>query len=281
VLKAEGIPIKTFALGPARANLVARIKGNGSKRPLPILADTETATSSFWRNLAKRRTRPASVSTSWSKKHYDEIDAEFSLTEFGGGTIEAGKVVRMDIGAAEKAPARVRLVATGTSGHGSAPRTDNALIHLGAAVAKVGRWQTPMRLNDTTRTCFERLATISPAEVAAQYSRLFMAESAEASQRYLQNTDPQAYSMLRTSVVPTMLKAGVGVNVIPLRRWQNVVGLGRDLVASLPIDPPPIYSMKTRGLSGRFAPQPLVAIDVNASGTFPGDPPNRSYPETA
>src|ERR1700751_5495384 len=33
VFDAEGIPVKTFALQPARANLVARIKGNGSKRP--------------------------------------------------------------------------------------------------------------------------------------------------------------------------------------------------------------------------------------------------------
>jgi acetylornithine deacetylase/succinyl-diaminopimelate desuccinylase-like protein len=41
VLEAEGIPTKTFALDPARANLVARIKGNGSKRPLLILAHTD------------------------------------------------------------------------------------------------------------------------------------------------------------------------------------------------------------------------------------------------
>ena len=75
----------------------------------------------------------------------------------------------MNIGTAEKLPARVRLVANGTSGHGSVPRLDNALIHLGAAVEKVGRWETPMRLNDTTRTYFEKLATISPPEQAARY----------------------------------------------------------------------------------------------------------------
>src|ERR1700750_3392104 len=34
VLEAEGIPTKTFAMNPNRANLVARLKGNGSKRPL-------------------------------------------------------------------------------------------------------------------------------------------------------------------------------------------------------------------------------------------------------
>src|SRR5260370_29539887 len=41
VLEAEGIPSKTFALDPNRPNLVARLKGNGSKRPLLILAHTD------------------------------------------------------------------------------------------------------------------------------------------------------------------------------------------------------------------------------------------------
>jgi acetylornithine deacetylase/succinyl-diaminopimelate desuccinylase-like protein len=41
VLEAEGIPTKTFARDPARANLVARLKGNGRKRPLLILAHTD------------------------------------------------------------------------------------------------------------------------------------------------------------------------------------------------------------------------------------------------
>jgi acetylornithine deacetylase/succinyl-diaminopimelate desuccinylase-like protein len=82
-------------------------------------------------------------------------------------------------------------------------------------VEKVGRWQTPMRLNDTTRTYFEKLATISSPENAARYNALLNPRTAEASQRYLEQYEPQSYSMLRTSVVPTMLKAGVGANVIP------------------------------------------------------------------
>src|ERR1700757_4834216 len=40
-LEAEGIPTSTFALDPARANLVARIKGNGRRRPILILAHTD------------------------------------------------------------------------------------------------------------------------------------------------------------------------------------------------------------------------------------------------
>jgi acetylornithine deacetylase/succinyl-diaminopimelate desuccinylase-like protein len=267
VLEGDGIATKTFALDPARANLVARIRGNGSKRPLLILAHTDVVgvqpekwpvdpfsaaikdgyvwgrgslddkpvlAANLMVMLLLKRNRmvldrdviflaesgeeadTAGVGINYMVgQHYDEIDAEYSLTEGGGGAIEGGKVVTMNIGTAEKVPARVRLVATGTSGHGSVPRMDNALIHLGGAVEKVGQWQTPMRLNDTTRTYFEKLATISTPEKAARYNALLNPRTAEAAQAYLREHEPQAYSMLRTSVVPTMLKAGVGANVIP------------------------------------------------------------------
>ncbi len=267
VLEGDGIPCQTFALDPARANLVARIKGNGSKRPLLILAHTDVVgvqpekwpvdpfsaaikdgyvwgrgslddkpvlTANLMVMLLLKRNQvkldrdviflaesgeeadTTGVGINFMvKEHYDEIDAEYSITEGGNATIEGGKVVAMNIGTAEKVPARVRLVATGTSGHGSVPRMDNALIHLGAAVEKVGRWQTPMRLNDTTRTYFEKLATISTPEKAARYNALLNVQTAEAAERYLAEHEPQAYSMLRTSVVPTMMKAGVGANVIP------------------------------------------------------------------
>ena len=39
------------------------------------------------------------------------------------------------------------------------PRLDNAVVHLAGAVQKVGTWETPMRLNETTRTYFEKILT--------------------------------------------------------------------------------------------------------------------------
>ena len=41
LIEAEGIPVQVFAMDPNRANLVARLKGNGSKKPLLILAHTD------------------------------------------------------------------------------------------------------------------------------------------------------------------------------------------------------------------------------------------------
>jgi acetylornithine deacetylase/succinyl-diaminopimelate desuccinylase-like protein len=122
----------------------------------------------------------------------------------------------VNIGTAEKLPARVRLVANGTAGHGSVPRQDNALIRIGGAVEKVGRWETPMRLNDTTRTYFEKLASVSPPPMAARYKAILSSgPGANEARRYLAANDPRRYSMLCTSVVPTNLKAGLGPNVIP------------------------------------------------------------------
>ena len=267
VLEAEGIATKTFALDPKRANLVARLKGNGSKRPLLILAHTDVVgvqrekwpvdpfgavlkdgyvwgrgtlddkpnlTANLMTMLLLKRSgvvldrdviflaesgEEADITgvgiNFMVREHWAEIDAEFSITEGGGATLEGGKVTRVNIGTAEKVPARVRLVANGTSGHGSVPRLDNALIHLSAAVEKLGRWQPPMRLNDTTRTYFEKLAAISPPEKAAIYNGLLSPQKTEAAQRYLLENEPAKSSMLRTSIVPTMIKAGIGPNVIP------------------------------------------------------------------
>jgi acetylornithine deacetylase/succinyl-diaminopimelate desuccinylase-like protein len=267
VLEGEGIATKTLALDPERANLVARLKGSGSKRPLLILAHTDVvgvqrekwpvdpfsaamkdgyiwgrgskddkpvlAANLIAMLLLKRlgiqldrdviflaesgeEADPAGVGINYMvREHFDEIDSEFAMTEGGGASTDGRRVGIVSIGTAEKLPARVRLVATGTAGHGSVPRLDNALIHLSAAVEKAGRWETPMRLNDTTRSYFEKLANISSPELAVQYKALFDSRTAAKAQQYLRENDPSRYSMLRTSVVPTMLKAGVGANVIP------------------------------------------------------------------
>src|ERR1700722_9715936 len=42
VLDAEGIPNIVVAKDPARANMIARLKGNGTKRPLLIMAHSDT-----------------------------------------------------------------------------------------------------------------------------------------------------------------------------------------------------------------------------------------------
>ena len=148
-------------------------------------------------------------------EHWPEIDAEYCLAEGQGVSRRAGRIMAMAVATSEKVPNRARLVATGTAGHGSVPRADNAIARLSRAVARVSDWEPPMKLNDTTRTYFERLASISPPEEAARFNGLLNPEKTKAVQQEMRVRDPLHYSMLRSSISPTIFKGGYRQNVIP------------------------------------------------------------------
>ena len=116
---------------------------------------------------------------------------------------------------AEKIPRGATLVAHGPAGHGSRPTPNNAVVALAQAVAAVAAWTPPMRLNDTTRAYFERLAAISSPEDAARYNSVVRSDKGPEIQAWFKANDPAHYSMVTTSISPTMIKAGYQFNVIP------------------------------------------------------------------
>src|ERR1035437_9251149 len=164
----------------------------------------------FLSEASEEMSSPAGMATIVDR-YWDKIDCEFARNEGGGSLVENGAVKYFGVATAEKLPRCLRLEATGSSGHGAVPRIDNAVVHLAAAVVKAGTWDSPARLNETTRAFFERLATISAPEEAAWYRNVLDVKV----QEELKRKKPQYYSMVRTSVVPTMLKAGYKSNVIP------------------------------------------------------------------
>ncbi len=265
-LEAEGIDAKLLALEPRRANLVARIRGNGSKRPLLVMGHTDVVgverdkwtvepfaaehkdgfiygrgavddkdnlVSCLMLMLLLKRHNVAldrdviflaeSGEEGFAEagmkhviaRHWEEIDCEFALAEGGGGYLKDGQPHIVHIATTEKVGRGVRLVARGTSGHGSVPRPDNAVVRLAAAVAKLGVWQSPSRLNDTTATYFERLAAVSPADEAGRYRGLFDSQTRSDVEQYFSQHDLLHNSMLRTSIAPTIIQGGFRQNVIP------------------------------------------------------------------
>ncbi len=266
VLEREGIPVEVMGLDPKRPNLLARIKGNGSKRPLLIMGHTDTVgvQADKWSfgpfsaardngyvygrgtvddkdNVAAALMVMLLLKRSGAKldrdviflaeageegsvkfgiqymveNHYAKIDAEYCLAEGGGAVRRGGKLRLVSIATSEKIPYAIRLVSKGTAGHGSRPLRNNAILSLSRAVAKAADWQTPMRLNDTTRAYFERLATISPAAEAARYNGLTHPDRRRAIQEYFAENEPGHNSMVRTSISPNMVSGGYRVNVIP------------------------------------------------------------------
>lgn len=268
VLEKEGIPVQTFALEAHRPNLVARLKGNGSRRPLLIMAHTDVVnvdptkwtfppfsatrdggyvygrgsvddkdnvvTGLMTMLLLKRLNVPldrdviflAEAGEEGSTRvgiqfmvnqNYSAIDAEYCLAEGGNVTRVGGQVRFASVQTLEKIPRAIELVARGISGHGSVPLQSNAVVHLSAAVAALGKWRAPVRLNSTTEAYFTRMATISSPAEAARYRAILAPASpaGQAADQYFVENEPRHAAMIRTSVSPNIFQAGYRVNVIP------------------------------------------------------------------
>ena len=150
-------------------------------------------------------------------EHFPQIDAEYCLAEGGSVTRTGGRVKFASVQTIEKIPRGIELTARGPAGHGSVPLRSNAILHLANAIGKVGAWKPPIRLNDTTRAYFKRLATISTPADGGRYLAILSADAkvASAADEYFLANEPRHASMLRTSVSPNIIQGGYRINVIP------------------------------------------------------------------
>ena len=270
ILDKEGIASEIIALEPSRGNLVARIKGNGKKKPLLLMGheDTVGIQKDKWTVdpfagliqdgylygrgaqddkgglapmlqvllLIHRQKLPLDRDIIFlaeageeggdpvgidylTEKHWPKIESELALNEGGSVHVQENKVQYVGVQTGEKVPRGIKLVAQGVSGHGSMPRMDNPVWHLATAVAKVGEYQPPMRLNETTRVFFERLAKISPPDEAFLFTHLEDPAEGSKAQETLRRSKKASFllfnSMLRNSISPNIVQGGFRMNVIP------------------------------------------------------------------
>jgi len=318
VLEREGIPVRLLAAEPDRANLVARLRGNGRKRPLLMMAHTDTVrvdpkkwtfppfaatrdggyvygrgtiddkdnvvASLMTMLLLKRNNVPLDRDVIFLaeageeaatrvgieyvvREHFPEIDAEYCLAETGGTIRSGGKVQFTQIQTAEKVPYVTELAATGTSGHGSVPLIDNPVAHVATAVAALANWKPPIRLTDTTREYFTRLATIALPQDAARYRAVLVPESKAAQDAvdYFAEHDPPTASMLRSSISPTLLTGGLQVNVIPSEAKASLD------VRLLPVEDPAAFLELMR----KVVNDPRVTIRYTGQNARPAGTPAR------
>jgi acetylornithine deacetylase/succinyl-diaminopimelate desuccinylase-like protein len=157
-------------------------------------------------------------------EQFPRIDAEYCLAEGGGVTRKDGRVAYATIQTLEKIPRRIELVAGGVAGHGSVPLKTNPVVHLAGAVARVGEWRPPIRLNETTAAYFQRLAEISPPDIAQHYRDVLSKDPAvqKAADDWLFEHEPRHSSMLRTSASPNIITGGYRFNVIPSQATATV-----------------------------------------------------------
>ncbi len=148
-------------------------------------------------------------------KHWDKIAAGFAINEGGTVVVKDGKAQYVGIQADEKVSRNIDVIATGSSGHASIPRKDDAVTHVAAAIEKIAAYQTPVQFNSVTRAYFEGLSKIEDDETSKWMRALEGSDRADHAQRWISNANLLWNSMMRDTIAPTMLNAGIRPNVIP------------------------------------------------------------------
>jgi acetylornithine deacetylase/succinyl-diaminopimelate desuccinylase-like protein len=148
-------------------------------------------------------------------KYWDKFAAGYAINEGGRVILKNGKVQYVAVQASEKVPVNVAVIARGPSGHASVPTKDNAVVHLATAVSKIGAYTAPVHFTAIVRRYFEQLATIEDDELSKWLRSLDTPDRGEHAQRFVSDANPLWNSMMRDTIAPTMLTAGVRSNVIP------------------------------------------------------------------
>ena len=148
-------------------------------------------------------------------KYWEKFAAGFAINEGGRVVLQNGKVQYVAVQASEKVPVNVTVIARGPSGHASVPTKDNAVLHLATAVDKIGAYTAPVHFTTIVRRYFEQLTPLEDDELAKWIRSLDSPDRGEHAQRVISETNPLWNAMLRDTIAPTMLSAGVRANVIP------------------------------------------------------------------
>jgi acetylornithine deacetylase/succinyl-diaminopimelate desuccinylase-like protein len=151
----------------------------------------------------------------WLLRHHrDLIDAEFALNEGGPVGLKDGKPIRVSVQTSEKVSVSFQLDVTNSGGHSSVPRADNAIYQLAEGLTRLAKFSFPVRLNETTRAYFERMAQFESEETAADIHAL-LSDNPDVAAIERLSARPAYNAQLRTTCVATMLEGGHAVNALP------------------------------------------------------------------
>ena len=152
----------------------------------------------------------------WLLEHHrDLIDAEYVINMDGGDPVKVqGKRLMRSVQAAEKVYVTFKLEVRNPGGHSSLPTKDNAIYRLAAALGRVSAHEFPARLNEITRTFFQRMAPLQQGQLASDMAAVAAAADSGAMRR-LSDLSPLWNAQLRTTCVATQLAGGHAENALP------------------------------------------------------------------
>lgn len=139
-----------------------------------------------------------------------------AIGEVGGFSVSVGDQRLYAVQIAEKGIAWMRLLASGTAGHGSMIHSDNAVTELAEAIARIGRHEWPLEIPASTRAFLEAVGEALGTE--------FDPENPQAVISKLGGMAKLVSATIQDTSNPTRLGGGYKVNVIPQTATAEVDG---------------------------------------------------------
>jgi acetylornithine deacetylase/succinyl-diaminopimelate desuccinylase-like protein len=259
--------IQVFKPAPRKGNLVVRLRGTGTHKPILLLAhldvvearredwsfdpfkllekdgyfygrgtgDDKFMAATFVSNLIRYKQegyKPNrdiivaletdeeigdrdAVGIQWLiKNHRDLIDAEFALNEGGGVGLRNGKAIRNNVQTSEKVFVDYTLEVKNSGGHSSVPSRNNAIYHLAGGLTRLGQFDFPIKLNETTSTWLKEGAATEDKQIGADMISVASGQADPAAVARL-SAKPVYNAQLRTTCVATLLGGGHADNALP------------------------------------------------------------------
>jgi acetylornithine deacetylase/succinyl-diaminopimelate desuccinylase-like protein len=160
------------------------------------------------------------------REHRDLIDAEYALNEGGGWQARVGPKRFYLCQVGEKGASRLRITARGPAGHASVPLDDTAMARLGLALTRLHQRQPPVVVTPIVRRMLETMGEAF-GERGLAAVRGALAEPTWGGIMGLPLDDDlrlELRALLANTAVPTILRGGSQINVIPSEVSVDVDG---------------------------------------------------------
>lgn len=162
----------------------------------------------------------------WLVDHHPEcLRAAGAISESGGVSLDVGGRRLYPIQVAEKGYAVYRITFRGAWGHGSMPRPDNAAVLAAVAISRLAV-PGPRRLTPVMRTFYESAAAALEGQAATLLQAMAGGDPGRAEAAIDRLCAPvyarAARALVRDTISPNIVHAGVKYNVIPGDAWLEL-----------------------------------------------------------
>jgi len=152
----------------------------------------------------------------YASRYFQDQDIRFYYVLDEGGVIiddllPVDKPVAI-IGVAEKGYLSLELIARSVGGHSSMPPADKSVVKLSEAIVRLDNNPLPARIDGATEKMFDALGNKLPFSMRMLYANRWLTEGTIIREM---SKDAATSALIRTTMAPTMLRAGVKDNVLP------------------------------------------------------------------